>query len=115
MNLCVLLQAAFLIEPSPTYLAAVRFLTGVNPLMSLQVAGTLKIFTAVRTDVAFLKHQPLHCPPPHLVVRVAILTVPQQPAAERAVLKPGGAAAGRGQSRVQTRFGETRQGVLPYI
>lgn len=107
VNLHVLLKAAFLVEASPADLAAIRFLTSMNPFVPLEVPGALKIFTAVGADEALLKHQPLHRPPPHGVVRVTILTVAQQPAAERALREPAGAAAGRSQSAVQRRLRET--------
>lgn len=108
MNLHVLLEAAFLVELSATYLAEVRFLTSMNPFMSLQMSGAFKAFAAVRTDEALLKHQPLHRPPPH---GVPMLTETQQPTAERVLLKPAGAGAavGRGHPTCQRRPRKARQ------
>lgn len=116
MDLGVLLQAALLIEASPANVTPVWFLPRVNPFVSLQVTGTFKTFAAVRTDEALLKHQPLHRPPAHSVVQVTVLTVAQQPAAERTGLESDGAAAARhSESGIDGGFRETRQGVVSYV
>lgn len=68
MNLHVFLQAAFLVEAPSADLTAEGLLACVNPFVPLQVSGSLKTFPAIWTDEAFLKHQPLHRPPPHRVI-----------------------------------------------
>ena len=109
VDLHVLLEAALLVEAPPAVLTAIRFLPGVNPLVSLQVPRSLKAFAAVRADEAHLELEPLRRPPP------PTLTVAQQLAAERARLKPPRAAARHSQPGVQGGFWETGQGVLPYV
>ena len=99
VNLRVLLHAALLIEAPPAYLAAVRLLAGVDPLVPLQMAGVLEDLAAVRADEALLEQQPLRRPPPRHVAQVAVRAVARELAAEP----------------VNGRTGEARQGALAHI
>lgn len=56
VDLGVLLEAAFLIEPPAAGVAAVRLLARVNPFVPFEVPRALEAFAAVRTDKALFKY-----------------------------------------------------------
>lgn len=78
VDLPVLFQAAVLVEAPSTRLTLKRFLSGVDPLVSLQMRRSLEAFTAVRADI--FKRQGLH-PPPFFFERVLVRTVTKPSAA----------------------------------